>query len=1139
MNNTQLPTKVDTSLVGKRFLLIFLPLFILLLCASFWYYQIESFAKMTVIKSHESHELSHYQEVINTKIEMITSDLMVLASHRELLAAGPEDCLLSFATIQKDFLNFSSYKKIYDQVRFLDDTGMEQVRINYNTGRPSIVAQEDLQSKGERYYFLDTFKLAHGEIFVSPLDLNIEHGEVEQPLKPMIRIGTPVLNEKGKKVGIVLLNYFGIDLIHSIEHMSIDFPRNPMLLNSDGYWLKSANSEDEWGFMFKEKKHLTFHNRFPQVWQEVVKSDSGQVINKEGLFTFITIYPIYEGLKSSTGSPEAFKQSEGSIKPKEYYWKIILHVSPTALGAELKPLQLRITIIVFVFFILLACASWLISSSYTKREQAEKAYRQARSEWDLAFDILHAHVSILDNSGTILRANESMRKQFESAHGNLIGLDYRALYCGTSTPDPQPPCAAVLDGNEPVLLEAQFKTMPGWQHVSAYPIHDQENDQRGAVLVVEDITARKEAEEQLLLAKQDWERTFNAVPDLIAIIDDQFRFVRVNKAMADGLNLTPEQCIGQTCFELVHGREEPVSNCPHAQLLADGLPHEEEVTEDRLGGDYLVTTSPLHGLNGKLSGSVHVARDITQSKKSRIQMESLNTLKEKLLKLRGLQDKLKLITDSLVDIFQADFARIWIINPGDMCDAGCFHAEIKEGPHVCKYRDRCLHLLASSGRYTHIDGQGHGRVPFGCYKIGRIASEEEIKFITNDATHDPSVHDHAWAKELGLKSFAGYRLLSEEGKPIGVLALFSKHIIEQSEDLLIENVATTTAHVIKMARAEDEILHSRDSLQAVLDNIDAMVYITNLESYEIIMINKFVRDEFGNVEGQRCWKALQNNQAGPCEFCEINRLKQSDEKFHVWETQNTKSGRWYEHHDRLIRWTDNTIVRLQIATDITERKKTETQLQDYASTQKTLLQEVNHRVKNNLSAIISMLSMEEDRAHNKGLTLFSDFLHEISARIHGLSTVHSLLSASEWKPLSLTYLCEEVANGALCAVAKTAKVDLRVQPSTIKISSMPAHNLALVINELTTNTVKHAFPEKESIQIQITFEQASDNFVTVCFQDDGPGYPEEVVVGDLSQVNIGMEIIQGIITHTLQGEVKFSNDNGAVTTFSFKNFSKG
>ena len=73
----------------------------------------------------------------------------------------------------------------------------------------------------------------------------------------------------------------------------------------------------------------------------------------------------------------------------------------------------------------------------------------------------------------------------------------------------------------------------------------------------------------------------------------------------------------------------------------------------------------------------------------------------------------------------------------------------------------CLHLAASSGRYTTIDGS-HRRVPLGCYKIGRIASGEEPKLVTNDVTHDPRVYDRQWAEDLGLVSFAGYRLLAPE-----------------------------------------------------------------------------------------------------------------------------------------------------------------------------------------------------------------------------------------------------------------------------------------------------------------------------------------------------------------------------------------
>ena len=82
-----------------------------------------------------------------------------------------------------------------------------------------------------------------------------------------------------------------------------------------------------------------------------------------------------------------------------------------------------------------------------------------------------------------------------------------------------------------------------------------------------------------------WERTFNSVPDLIFILDLDYRIVRVNQSMAEKLGRSPEQCIGLLCYECVHGSKEPPPFCPHTVVLADGREHTVEVHEDRLGGD--------------------------------------------------------------------------------------------------------------------------------------------------------------------------------------------------------------------------------------------------------------------------------------------------------------------------------------------------------------------------------------------------------------------------------------------------------------------------------------------------------------------------------------------------------------------------
>ena len=113
-----------------------------------------------------------------------------------------------------------------------------------------------------------------------------------------------------------------------------------------------------------------------------------------------------------------------------------------------------------------------------------------------------------------------------------------------------------------------------------------------------------------------WERTFNSVPDLIAVLDRNCRIVRVNQPMAEKLGCPPEQCIGLFCYECVHGSKEPPPFCPHTVVLADGREHTVEVHEDRLGGDLLVTSSPLRDDAGQVIGSVHVARNITEQKKT-------------------------------------------------------------------------------------------------------------------------------------------------------------------------------------------------------------------------------------------------------------------------------------------------------------------------------------------------------------------------------------------------------------------------------------------------------------------------------------------------------------------------------------------
>ncbi len=141
-------------------------------------------------------------------------------------------------------------------------------------------------------------------------------------------------------------------------------------------------------------------------------------------------------------------------------------------------------------------------------------------------------------------------------------------------------------------------------------------DRPAVQVVFRDITDRKRTEAQIIRAKREWELTFDAVPDLIMILDREHRILRANKATAERLGVGFHELVGLKCYHAFHGTREPPDFCPHGRLLADASEHTAEVHEDRIGGDFLVSVSPLPDPDGAIIGSVHVARDITKRKQT-------------------------------------------------------------------------------------------------------------------------------------------------------------------------------------------------------------------------------------------------------------------------------------------------------------------------------------------------------------------------------------------------------------------------------------------------------------------------------------------------------------------------------------------
>jgi two-component sensor histidine kinase len=219
--------------------------------------------------------------------------------------------------------------------------------------------------------------------------------------------------------------------------------------------------------------------------------------------------------------------------------------------------------------------------------------------------------------------------------------------------------------------------------------------------------------------------------------------------------------------------------------------------------------------------------------------------------------------------------------------------------------------------------------------------------------------------------------------------------------------------------------------------------------------------------------------------------------------------------------------------DITERKQAEAKLQELleqtrrdAHTKAELLKEVNHRVKNNLLAILGLALAEQRHATTEEKPVAQRITANLRRRLEGLLEVHQMLSASQWAPMPVDQLARRIIQSALAAVPTSCSVTVDLQPSAVQVSPRQASNLALVLNELATNTIKYALAGRAVACITLAITGTATT-IRLDYRDDGPGYPAAVLRQE--GLSTGLELVRDITTQTLRGRLTFANDGGAVT----------
>lgn len=434
--------------------------------------------KLTKINEQTQIELA--KKSISRDFASILPDIHFLLSSGALQDFLADDNAQSRNNLAHNFASFARHKRIYDQVRFLDSAGRELIRVNYSEGHAVIVPKTQLQDKKGRYYFRETRSLREEDVYISPLDLNVEGGKLETPHKPTIRFCAPLFDETGKRRGTLILNYLAENMLTHFDEMLVGSKGHIALVNSDGYWIRSHKKDREWGFILDS--HKTFETVHPEAWAKIQLSDSAQIKTQTALFTYTKIYP----------------NRIGNHQPHDNYALIIISDVPLDSLYQDSNRNFRGILEAALLAALLvgAITSWGIAHYQVER-------KRMREQINLHAQVYRATndgVIITDTSGTIIDVNEAFTDITGYTRNEVLGQNPKMLSSGKQDKTFYKTMWSKLSRTgtwegEVINRSREGRIFVEWLRISA--VKDSDGITTQYVGVISDITAKKQTEEEL------------------------------------------------------------------------------------------------------------------------------------------------------------------------------------------------------------------------------------------------------------------------------------------------------------------------------------------------------------------------------------------------------------------------------------------------------------------------------------------------------------------------------------------------------------------------------------------------------------------------------------------------------------------
>jgi len=351
----------------------------------------------------ERNNIKTIEEVSIENIELIYNDITLISKTSDVMRFLESQESEYYHELINYFVSYLSTKEIYNQLRILDLKGNEVIRVDYENEQIKVIPEKDLQNKAHRYYFEEALKIENESVYVSPFDLNIENKEVELPYKPMIRFAKPVFNDKNEKIGVVILNYFGDAFLYHLDNEILNdqtYNSEIMLLNEQGYWLKCNDKENEWGFMFDEKKEISFSNYFPKEWEIMQSSGSGEFISEKGVFAYKCL------------SSDELDATDDAITTQ--HWMLVTYISDEELDQVRNLMILSYSKYDFILVLSIALIAYLSAILWTRNDDYRLVLIDSKEQAESASELKSQFLA-------------NMSHEIRTPMHAIIGMSYLAL----------------------------------------------------------------------------------------------------------------------------------------------------------------------------------------------------------------------------------------------------------------------------------------------------------------------------------------------------------------------------------------------------------------------------------------------------------------------------------------------------------------------------------------------------------------------------------------------------------------------------------------------------------------------------------------------------------------------------------------